>query len=155
MRCIFSRFLIHIHPVIAKEGRQYRLYLRNLALLQLRYWTSGNFSFLFPQGIGLEEVNLLVCHCYRKKPIIDVILQCRFSRKHLMSVITQWKLALEKKKGFIKANISDIFPSTTSCAKDSNLFMVAIFLFGVMLEKFICFGSGCRYSTNFSVADLI
>ena len=102
MRCIFSRFLIHIHPVIAKEGRQYRLYLRNLALLQLRYWTSGNFSFLFPQGIGLEEVNLLVCHCYRKKPIIDVILQCRFSRKHLMSVITQWKLALEKKKALSK-----------------------------------------------------
>ena len=65
------------------------------------------------------------------------------------------KVGIGEKKGFIEENISDIFPSTTSCAKDSNLFMVAIFLFGVMLEKFICFGSGCRYSTNFSVADLI
>ena len=59
-----------------------------------------------------------------------------------------------REKSFIEANLF----LTTSCAEDFILFIVAIFLFvtfGVMLEKYIRCGSGCCYSTNFSVGDLI
>ena len=51
---------------------------------------------------------------------------------------------------------SKFIPHVTSCAEDFILFIVAIYLFvtfGVMLEKYICCGTGCRYSTNFSVGD--
>ena len=59
-----------------------------------------------------------------------------------------------REKSFIEANLF----LTTSCAEDFILFIFAIFsfvTFGVMLEKYIRCGSGCRYSTNFLVGDLI
>ena len=59
-----------------------------------------------------------------------------------------------REKSFIEANLF----LTTSCAEDFIFFIVAVFLFvtfGVMLEKYIRCGSGCCYSINFSVGNLI